>query len=271
MPLPTEILEGFEADELKTDATLVRFNSVEDLAKSYLESRSGNMIRVPGPDASAEAQTEFANKLINSAPSLMFKPDFENKEQSQEFWATAGKPGAADQYAIPEGANLPPAVEAELRELAYEGNVTQAQFAIQYKGMSDRFAKTQENNTAAQTAGVDELKGKWGQAYDDRMAAAKTINEEMYSTTPFESLTPAEIEGRYTTHERLTGAGPQAATQLENQARSMTPDEARAQAGEIMDRIMDPQSGMTQMESTRLAKKRVALLVKYDPQYAAAV
>jgi hypothetical protein len=38
-----------------------------------------------------------------------------------------------------------------------------------------------------------------------------------------------------------------------------------------MDRIMDPQSGMTQMESTRLAKKRVALLVKYDPQYAAAV
>jgi hypothetical protein len=270
MPLPTEILEGFEAEELKTDATLVRFNSVEDLAKSYLESRSGNVIRVPGPDASAEAWTEYANKQIHSAPDLiMLKPDMENKEQSEAFWITAGKPGAADQYAVPEGANLPPEVETELRELAFDGNITQAQFAIQYKGMSDRFAKTLENNTANQTADVDELKGKWGQAYDDRIAAAKAINEDVYPGRDFASLTPIELQGLYTTHERLTGKGPQVATQLEAQSRAMTPDEARAQAGEIMDRLMDPKSDLSQMESKRLAQKRVDLLVKYDPAFAA--
>ena len=261
MPLPSEILETI-GEEYREHESLNDFNDVAALAKSYVETKAmvGNSVRKPGPDAGPEAKEEYWNKLINNDPELMMKPDFANSEQSREFFRTIGLPSESAKYENPEDMNLDESVEAEMRSLLYDAQIPQAAYAKIMSAFSDRQKQTVEMNTELQDSDMGELKGKWGMALDERMNAAKKMNEEFYPGRDFDNLNRGELEALYTISTSMTGKGAQAAADQGGIPTKMTPDEAISQAAEIMKRIHDPKSDLSRDEKMTLQMKRIKML-----------
>jgi len=270
MPLPNEVLETLP-EELQGDENLAKFNSIADLAKSYKEMSAfqGRSIRIPGEDAGEEARQEFINKLVNNAPELMVKPDFTNPEQADEFYATLGVPDDYSKYENPEDAELDPEVEGQLREVLHTAKLTPAQYQKVVKQLSDMNREAIENNNQLRKTDMESLSGKWGNALEQRMEAAKKANEEFYPGRSFDSLTSGEIEGLYRIHESVTQKAPtQAAEQPKEVSNRLTPAEAEAQAAEIMrnPKLWDER---TPAEEKRRLMARVVELKKeagYDPE-----
>jgi hypothetical protein len=266
MPLPSEILEQI-GEEYRDHASLKDINDIAALAKSYVETKAmvGNSIRVPGPDAGADAYEEYLNKLITNDPKLMMKPDFSTPEQSHDFYRTIGLPEESAKYTNPEGMKLDEAVEAEMRSLLYDAQIPQAAYAKIMSAFSDRQAQTTEMNTELHDSDMSQLKGKWGMALDDRINAAKRMNDEFYPGRDFANLTSTEMQALYSISTSMTGKGAQAAGDAGGIPTKMTPDEANTQADEIMKRIHDPESGLDHGEKMALQNKRIKLLQKYGP------
>jgi hypothetical protein len=235
MPLPNEILEQIPED-LRESETLERFNNIGDLAKSYLEQRSlvGQSIRIPSAEAGEEARAEFLEKLINNAPELMVKPSPENPEQTEEFYRVIGKPDDFSKYENPENISLNEDVEAELRQILHQANLTNAQYQKVVAAMAERDQEAQASFKEAREQQASELKAKWGQTHEDRIKQARRANEEFYPGRDFDSLTATEIEGLYNVSAAVTGAGPQAANQPKEGSDALPPDEALRRAAEIM-------------------------------------
>ena len=170
------------SEEYHENASLQNFNSVDDLAKSFIELKSmqGHSVRLPSENASEEDINSFNAKMSEKLPNWMLKPDFENPEQSSEFWSKLGTPSDPKEYKMPEikvpdGMELNADRQEYFRNLAKEANMTQTQFNTM---MSKVFEKEIESNTNAVTAkeqAIKDIKTEWGQAYDERLAiAAKT-------------------------------------------------------------------------------------------------
>lgn len=266
MPLPTEILD--QVDELyREHASLKDFDSVSDLAKSYVETKAmvGNSLRIPSKDAGEDAYQEYLNKIINNDPSLMLKPNFEEKEQSRDFFRTIGLPEDFSKYENPEGAKLPEDVEAELRELLYEANIPQSGYEKMIKAFSDRQAQADAMNTELQETDQSGLKAEWGQAYDDREKAARKANDEFYPGRDFDKLTATERKSLYTISKAMTGkAAPAAGDAGGIPADAMTPQEAINRADELMDRARkNPGGELSREQILELMNQGMALKVKY--------
>ena len=266
MPLPSEILDQID-EQYRDQESQKQFDSVADLAKSFVETKAmvGNSIRIPSKDAGEEARQEYWNKLINNDPELMMKPDFENKDQSREFFRTIGLPEEFSKYENPEGMKLPDDVEAEMRELLYSASLTNSQYQKIMAAFSDRQAQTTTMQNDMQETGMSDLKGKWGQALDDRIKAAKRTNEEFYPGRDFTILTGKEIESLYTISAAMTGKGAPAAGDAGGiPADAMTPQEAIDRADEMMNRARNNTNGELSREQVMdLMSKGMALKVKY--------
>jgi hypothetical protein len=270
MPLPDEY-KNLIPEEYRDNETLERFNDVGDVFKTVIEQQSmlGNTVgRFPGPDAGeAERKKWFDdNKDKLARHGLMLRPDFENPEQAPEFWRTLGSPEDTDGYENPE--DLPTAlgddVEAGLRKAAHDANLTKAQYKKFVQNLARGLAQSHEQQREAIESQNAELKQEWGMAFSERADAAKKMHEELglYPDRQFGELTPKEIKSLYGLYESMTGKGPQIARQGEQQPQRMTPDEARAQMAEIMRRIHDPESNLTQPEVQALLKKRNRIAVE---------
>ena len=266
--LPAEIADTI-SEEYKDNPNITKYNSLDDFLKGHVNAASlvGNSIRVPGEDAGETDKQEFYQKLINHAPNLMVKPDFAEKEQSAEFWQTVGKPDDVAKYEMPEGVDLPDEVQQEMRQIAFESDFTAVQFDKWAKGMAERHNQTVEKSTTEIESQMAELKNEWGMTVDERLGAAKKMNEEFYPGRDFESLTPAEKRSLYNISVSMTGAGPQAPN-VPQQGGAMTPQEARDRADEIMRRLHDPKSDLSHVEKMELVNKRINLLKKFVPEYA---
>ena len=221
-------------EELSSNEMLGRFNSIDELAKGFVETKSamGQSIRIPHEDAGDEARSEFIEKLVKQ-PEVMLRPDFTDPDQSKEYYKVLGVPDDATAYENPEGSDLPSEVEAELRPLLHEANLTPAQYKLVVAGLAKKNAEAMENITTAKTADEKALVGKWGQAYESRMAAARKVHEE-FGYGEWDSLTSEAIENLYKTSEALTGQPAQVASQPTEGKPILTPEEAQRQAAEIM-------------------------------------
>jgi hypothetical protein len=263
MPLPQEILEKLP-EEFRENETLNRFNDVGDLAKSYLESRSmlGNAIRVPSEDAGEEDRKQFIEKVQKNAPELMLRPNFEDPEQSDDFYRLIGRPDEPDAYGLPEDVSLNDEVVNELKRVSHDVGLSEAQFKKMVKSLASQEAERQELLQTKIEEKTEELKKEWGVTYKDRIKAAERINEEYYPGRPFETLNPAEVQGLYKMHVALTGKDAPAANQGD-QGDGMTPAEAEERYAEIMRKVRDPKSDLSREEQQRLIKKAMGLLTKY--------
>ncbi len=266
MPLPSEILE--QVDELYRDhASLKDFESVADLAKSYVETKAmvGNSIRIPSKDAGPEAYQEYLNKIINNDSSLMMKPDFSVKDQKRDFYRTIGLPEDESKYSLPEGVKLTSEVDAEIRKIAYENNLTDSQFGGFMTAFSDRQEQASTLNTEMVKSDMAGIKEKWGMAFDDRIAAAKQANEEFYPGRDFDNLTAKERESLYRISKAMTGKGAPAAGDAGGIPKNlMTPEEAKTRADELLRRAQNAKPNeMTREEIKALVDKSIELRVKY--------
>ena len=266
--LPAELADTI-SEEYKTNPSLTKYENFDGFLKGHINAASlvGNSIRVPGEDAGETDKQEFYQKLMNHAPDLMLKPDFSEPEQNDEFWKTLGKPDEIDKYEMPEGNALPEEVTAEMRQIAFEADMTKAQFKKWADGMSTRHTEATGKATEAMEAQMAELKTEWGMTTDERLNAAKAVNEQFYPGRDFEALTPAEKKGLYDIHVSMTGKGPQGPAQPNPQA-GMTPQEARDQADEIMRRLHDPKTELSHSEKMALIDKRIKILQKFVPEFA---
>lgn len=265
MPLSSELLEQV-SEEYRDHPSLQDINDLDALAKSFVETKAmvGNSVRKPGPDSGPEAYEKYLNQIINNDPTLMLKPDFSQAEQSREFFRTIGLPEDFSKYENPADMKLPQDVEAEMRELLYEAQAPQSVYTKVMAAFSDRQNQMETLNSETHNADLSSLKDKWGQAMDDRTAAAKRANEEFYPGREFDLLTGKEREALYNISSAMTGKGPQAPGQQDQiPSTVMTPDEAKEQAAEIMTRLHDPNNGLTREDTMALVKKRINMLVKY--------
>jgi hypothetical protein len=266
MPLPSEILEQID-EKYRDHASLNDFNSVDALAQSFVETKSmvGNSVRTPSKDATPQERQEYWDKLINNDPELMMKPDFQNKDQSREFFRTLGLPEEFAKYENPEGMELPSDVESEMRELLYSANLTNSQYQTIMAAFSERQAQTNTMNTELHDSGMAQLKGKWGQAMDDRITAAKQANEDFYPGRNFDTLSSGERESLFNISKAMTGKGAVVANDRGGiPSDAMTPGEATLRANELLSRAQnaDPNK-MTREEIASLVKQSIDLRVKY--------
>ena len=268
MPLPDEILENIP-EEYRGNETLNRFNDVGDLAKSYVELRNkqGRSITIPSKDAGDEDRAKFLESLINNAPELMRKPNFEDENQAEEFWRTLGKPDSVEKYPVPEGIEFPDEVIEKMRNFAFEANQTPQQFETFVRNMYEDHQNNQEVLTAKQQEETQALKDKWGLTFDDRVKAAEKINEQFFKRD-FGSMTPQDIEALYEISSAMTGKGAPAANQGGAQQTGMTPGEARDRIEELMRKAHDTKADLSHQESMRLIEKTIELKRKYLPEFA---
>jgi hypothetical protein len=261
--LAPETLEALP-EEITSNETLKNFDSLEALAKGFIETKSmvGQSIRIPPEEAGPEARNEFLNKLINNAPELIMKPDLSEAEQSEEFYRTMGKPEEFSKYENPEDKELNPEVEAELREVLFNADLTNAQYKKVMAAFADRQKQADEMNAELREGDINSLKGKWGMVTEERMAAAKKINDQFFPNRDFDKLTMGEVEGLFDVSKSFTGKGPQAATQISTESEGMTPQEAERRGEEIMKRIMTD-TDMNMDEKHKLMEKRLKILTEF--------
>lgn len=263
--LPAEKAESL-SDELKTNPTLAQYNSIEDILNGHIKTKSmvGSSIRIPGPDAPEEDRKTFYDKLINNAPDLMLKPNLDEPEQADEFFRMAGRPDEATKYTKPEGVSIDESVENELRNVLFEAGLTDRQYQKVIKRFGEAESQRVEMETNQREEQQAELKSKWGMVVEERIDAARKINEEYYPGRDFASVSPKEIESLYAIHTSMTGKGPQVALQEANTG-GMTPEEAMERGEEMMRKAHDRTNDLTDQERSDLVRKRIKLLQKFGP------
>lgn len=173
-------------DELKGDPSLANFEDVGQLAKSFVDTKSyqGNSISIPGEDAGDEARQQFTDKLLEKAPNVMMRPDFDKPEQSVEFYRTLGMPEKSDGYGtpeikdMPEGANPNPERLDFFRGIAHDAGLSKAQFNKIMTAVIEQDISSVTDGTNARKEDMDGLAKEWGMATEERMGQAKSILEK---------------------------------------------------------------------------------------------
>ena len=253
------------SDEIKGNDGLKKFDSVEALAKSYvnLEAMKGNSIRIAGPDASAEDKAAVYQKVMSHMPELMLKPNLDSPDQSTEYYRMLGVPESIDGYESTE-IKLDDDTISELKKLAFSTNMTKAQFNAYAKQMEEMNEFTVQQNDDARTRMGAELKTEWGMAFDDRYSVVEKHLSENPDLGNIDHMTPAQIRGHYAIAKSLTGSA-QAHSQP-TASRNITPDEATRQIQEIMNNPLFLDGYENMQEHHRLVKRRIELMRQANPE-----
>ena len=244
-------------EEMQGSEALGRFDSVESLAKGYLDTKAAGSqsLRVPPAEAGEEARVEFLTNLMAKAPELQLKPTDDNRE---EYFRVLGKPEEIIGYDNPaDTPSIGDDAEEQIRTMALKANLTQEQYQSLLGDMSEMSEATKVLVAESQDTALTELKGEWGVTYDERVAAAKKINEEMFPGSNFEARSNNDIKGLYEMSTRLKGTGVQAATQPQTETHTITPAEAITRRNEIMAR--DAYWDASHPEHKELVRKVVEL------------
>lgn len=237
---------GQLSEALQSSDSLKKFNSIDDLAQSYinLETMNGRSLRIPGPDASEGDRKSFTEKLIKEVPELMYKPDVANDPEAKEaYLATLGRPQKPDLYTDPEIEGVTPGENddsGDFKELAFELGLTNDQ----YKGLVEAVL---ENNLTAQYEveaefgkDVQALRNEWGYAYGDRYRAAADIAvktgapDEVVDLFKQGNVHPNTIRWMFSLAKQFGGEGAEIIGQQGGSNIDNAPAEAQARISEIM-------------------------------------
>jgi len=268
--------------EYHNNDSLKNFNSVDDMAKSYIELKSmqGHSVRLPSENASDADVTAFNESMSTKLPNWMLKPDFENGEQSGEFWSKLGVPSEAGKYEIPdvqipEGMEAPNADKlAYMQNLAKEANLTPAQFkSVMTKIMTTEIEGKQAMSEAKEQAAKD-IKAEWGQAHEERMGIALKAAE---ATGAPESVVNAVKDGTagvetmtwmYKVGMALGDEGRDLMDNLKDKSGKkglLSPEEAQRQLDEIHANSQHPYYTARGDEKKRATDAYVALMKQAHP------
>jgi hypothetical protein len=223
------------APELREQAALKDFKDPNALAKSYLETKSlvGASIRPPGPDAGPEAHAEFAKRLAEKAPGIVYLPEDEKARAEVEatIWDRLGRPKDVDGYiAVVEDVTVDlPALRAQAKE---EG-LTKAQFAKRLEKVVTEARANQEARKTAEAA----LRTEWGGAYEERVLAAKAMAMRLgVPEGALASMPPSQLKVWANVAKSIGGGGRQVADQPANPTGALAREEMQLQVAEMRGR-----------------------------------
>jgi Asp-tRNA(Asn)/Glu-tRNA(Gln) amidotransferase C subunit len=253
-------LEHITDAKLRDDPSLKDFKTVDDLAKSYVEGRAllGAAIRVPGPDAGADAVAEFRGKVMKHVPNAIVLPDdaAERAKVEATVFEKLGRPKDAKEYSAPAGVELPDAALEALRKDAAEEGLTKGQFAARAKRAAEQLVKVSQ----AEKDELAQLKKELGEAFDERTAAARAIAEKLGVPKDAAAAMPArELRVWAAVAKAVGGETNQVGTQGTGAAPKLTPAEARLQADEIRQRLIREGTRMNPQVKQDLLDKMLRL------------
>ncbi len=234
-------------DEIKANPALANFQDIGQMAKSFIDMKSfqGDSIRIPGQDAGDDDKQKFVEKLVEKAPNLMLKPNFDNPEQTNEFYRTLGKPEKSDQYGTPEIKDLPEGTVqnedrlAFFRTLAHEANLTKNQFDKIMSEVTKADVVNAQSQMEKQKQEMEGLKQEWGMATDERLSKIETLAsktgapDHLIEAIKNKSI-PADIaKWIYSLSESLGDEGVNLLNNENGHDTTMTPAEANDKIQEI--------------------------------------
>jgi len=150
------------------DASFEKFNTPESFTKSYrdMEVYARGAMRIPSDDASDESREEFLGKLS----------EVEGVMRTPEGYAPPPEEAGGYEFEAVEGFNGDESVGA-LKDKALSLGMTQAQANGIHSWLAGNVVANQnEANTSRETS-FNELKGLWGQSFDQKMQGVdNTIN-----------------------------------------------------------------------------------------------
>lgn len=224
--------------ELKDHSSLKDVKDVAGLAKQFVDTLSaqGQMIRVPGPDAGAEALASFHTKLTDKVPGLIPMPDMDNAEQMGALFTRMGRPESAEGYEHPEGVDA--TQMADFAALSHTLGLTKGQYSKMVGALAEHTAKQAEAASEQHATALRALKQEWGIVYEDNLTL---VNSVMKGTGAPDSMMEMAANGKLdpATTKWLYEIGKQLGTEginfnKDESSTRLAPAEALARANEIM-------------------------------------
>lgn len=217
-PWAKEIPDGKTAGKVLTD----------------LQSYRGTAIRPPGPDAGPEAHAEFAKKLAEKAPGIVYLPEDEKARAAVEatIWDRLGRPVDENGYAVTvEGVEIDAAkVRATMKELGLTR--TQATKYLEREVVAPARA-AQESRKAADAA----LRTEWGAGYDEKVAAAKAAALRLgVPGSALDSIPPSQLKIWANVAKSIGGEARNVADQPANPTGGLGREEMQLQVAEMRNR-----------------------------------
>jgi len=263
-------IEGLE-EQYAENETIKRYEDVNALAKGLIETKSliGDSIRIPSEDASDEDVNNFNTKLMERAPNLMLKPNFDDDTQSKEFFRTLGMPNSHEDYEMPEF-EAPEGVEVNVsrmegfKAIAHKYGLTKDQYSNIVKDFMSGEIDSASTQMDSHKAAMSSLKEEWGMATNDRIASALLAAEA--SGAPQSVID--SIKGGNASPDLLKwmySVGSQIGEETTNFARkksmhdSMSPNEAQQQLSEIRNNKDHPYNNPEDPSNAAAIKKVVML------------
>lgn len=214
------------SEDIRGDATLARYKDVESLAAAHINLRSHM-----GRDKISKPQTE---------------------DDWQEVYNFLGRPESAEAYEVALPDDAPDAIKAQFSEAklndfkakAHALGLNQNQVAElvkwQAEGLVADFGGQAEAHEKAMADAEAALKEKWGRAYDQNLGYANKAFEKFGGDALVEVMessglgnNPAVLEA-FANIAKATMPDSDLAGPVGAAGAALTPDEAKAQAAEIM-------------------------------------
>lgn len=259
-------------EDLQGNSTLQDIKDVPALAKRFIDTKAmvGNSIRVPSEDAAPEDMVAFKQKLLDKNIGLMNVPDTEDTEAMAGIYKALGLPEDATGYSRPENwSGMTDERFGFLAGEAHKAGMSKSQFETMAKSLSEADNAQTEQYEADHQAGIDTLKGEWGNAYTQKVSRAANIAKQLDAP---EGLQNAISEGTVdaTTLRWLDGISKkfggegQSLVAEEGGVTQNTPTELRERVGELTKKMLGMDANDPQYQA--ILKKRMGYLEMLNPE-----
>jgi hypothetical protein len=235
-----EWVEALSDDALKANPSLHSFESVEDLAKSFVETKSmvGKMTRIPGEDAGLEAHQEFMGKYNAKSPfKAYFAPDATNDEAMALYHESIGIPKDIDGYKTPEVEGLNEEAASTAKRFAHELKMPVEMHDKFVKLLADESNSVQEATAQAIADNDAKLVAVFGPSKDQRINRIESLARGFDTPVEIGQLSPEIVMFLDKMADAVSGKGPQG---FEIAAAEAGPDvsELKARVEERTSRMM---------------------------------
>jgi len=232
-------------DDIKAEESLAPFEDVTGLAKSFIETKKmvGNGLRIPGEDANDEQRQKFYDKVLESSPALMLKPNLEDEEAANAFYKSLGRPEDPSKYEPVKVGEFAFDEEREtaIRAAAHEAGLSGAQFKGVVSKMLEHDKAALATAEATNMEQMTALKQEWGLAFDDKKAVAEKVRATFFEFIPAEAMDARTIQAMNAIGaQMLEGDAGIGDHRNEGDDDTMTPADARAEIAEIMENKEHP-------------------------------
>lgn len=265
-------------EDVQSAPGLSKFQSVDDLARSYLnlEAMNGTSIRIPGQDASEADRRAFTEKLVKDVPELMFRPPVdEDPEAREKFLATLGRPQKPEMYTDPEieGADVAPGDDSgAFKELAYELGLTNDQYQGLVEAVVENGLAGQHELESEFVKEIHQLKNEWGQSYGDRYRAALDVAaktgapEEVVQLFKDGTVHPDTVRWLYGLAKQFGGEGSELTLQPGGANIDNAPAEANARIQEMLNNKEHPYWKSGHPDNQKALQEMIRLQKIANPQ-----